>query len=105
MATLQNINVKLRSYNSGLLDKATASFVASVKNISGHLVGPIPVAKKIERFTVTRSPHVGKKSMEKFAKTTYTRLIRILGVTPSLIEELSGIEIISGVGVEISITN
>ncbi len=105
MATLQNLNVKLRSYNSGLLDKATASFVASVKNAGGHLVGPIPMPKKIERFTVTRSPHVDKKSMEKFAKTTYTRLIRILGVTPSLIEELSGIEILSGVGVEISITN
>lgn len=102
---LHNINVKLRSYNSGLLDKATLSFVDSVKNVGGTICGPIPLPKKVEKFTVTRSPHVDKKSMEHFVKTTYTRLVRILGVTPSLIDELSKIEIQSGVGVEISITN
>ena len=106
MATvLHNINVKLRSYNSSLLDKATGSFIDSVKNVGGTVCGPIPLPKKIERFTVTRSPHVDKKSMEHFIKTTYTRLVRILGVTPALIDELSKIEIQSGVGVEISITN
>jgi len=105
VATLHNINVKLRSYNSGLLDKATLSFVDSVKNVGGTICGPIPLPKKIEKFTVTRSPHVDKKSMEHFVKTTYTRLVRILGVTPALIDELSKIEIQSGVGVEISITN
>ena len=106
MATaLHNINIKLRSYNSGILDKATSSFIDSVKNVGGTVCGPIPLPKKIEKFTVTRSPHVDKKSMERFVKTTYTRLVRILGVTPALIEELSKIEIQSGVGVEISITN
>ena len=106
MATaLHNINIKLRSYNSGILDKATSSFIDSVKNVGGTVCGPIPLPKKIEKFTVTRSPHVDKKSMERFVKTTYTRLVRILRVTPALIEELSKIEIQSGVGVEISITN
>jgi len=76
-----------------------------VKNVGGVVCGPIPMPKKIERFTVNRSPHVNKKSMEKFVKTTYTRLVRILGVTPALIDELSKVEILSGVGVEISITN
>lgn len=102
---LRNINVKLHSYNSSLLDKATTSFVDSVKNVGGTICGPIPMPKKIEKFTVTRSPHVDKKSMERFVKTTYTRLIRILGVTPALMEELSKIEIQSGVGVEIAVTN
>ena len=105
MAQLRNINVKLRSYNSSLLDKATASFVNSVKNVGGTICGPIPMPRKVEKFTVTRSPHVDKKSMEKFVKITYTRLVRILGVTPALIEELSKIEIQAGVGVEISVTN
>ena len=103
--TLHNINVKLHSYNSVLLDKATSSFIDSVKTVGGTISGPIPLPKKIERFTVTRSPHVDKKSMEHFIKTTYTRLIRILGVTPALMDELSKIEIQSGVGIEISITN
>ena len=105
MSDLHNINVKLRAYNSQLLDKAVASFINSVKNVGGTICGPIPLPKKIERFTVTRSPHVDKKSMEKFVKVTYTRLIRILRVDNSLIEDLSKIEILSGVGVEIAITN
>ena len=105
VSALHNINVKLRSYNSSLLDKSTSSFVDSVKNVGGTICGPIPMPKKIEKFTVTRSPHVDKKSMERFVKITYTRLVRILGVTPTLLEELSKIEIQSGVGVEISITN
>ena len=101
---LHNINIKLRSYSSGLLDKATANFIASVKNVGGVVAGPIPMPRKIEKFTVTKSPHVDKKAMEHFVKITYTRLIRILGVTPALIEDLSKIEILSGVGVEIAIT-
>ena len=105
MALLHNINVKLRSYNSGLLDKATLSFITSVKNVGGRVVGPVPLPRKIERFTVTRSPHVDKKSMEQFVKMTCTRFIRIVGVTPALIEELSKIEILAGVGIEISVTN
>ncbi len=104
-STLHNMNVKLHAYNSSLLDKATALFVDSVKNIGGTVSGPIPLPKKIEKFTVTRSPHVDKKSMEHFVKITYTRLVRIISVTPTLINELSKIEIQPGVGVEISITN
>jgi small subunit ribosomal protein S10 len=79
--------------------------ISSVKNVGGNICGPIPMPRKIEKFTVTRSPHVDKKSMEKFVKITYTRLVRILGVTPAIIEELSKIEIQAGVGVEISVTN
>ena len=103
--TLHNINIKLRSYNSRLLDKTTVSFVDSIRNVGGTVCGPIPMPRKIERFTVTRSPHVDKKSMEHFVKITYTRFIRIVRVTKSLIDELSSIEIPSGVGIEISVTN
>ena len=99
------MNVKLSSYNSVALDKATREFVASVKNVGGTICGPIPMPRKIERLTVTRSPHVDKHSMEHFAKITYTRLIRILGVTPTLIEELSKIEVQAGIGLDVSITN
>ena len=66
---LHNINVKLRSYNSNLLDKATSSFIESVKQGGGTVCGPIPMPKKIEKFTVTRSPHVDKKSMEHFSNS------------------------------------
>lgn len=100
-----NINVKLRSYNSVLLDKATALFIKSVENVGGRVSGPIPFPKKTKVSTVVRSPHVDKKSMDRFILSTYTRLVRIIDVNPKLIDELTKIEIQSGVGVEIYITN
>ena len=105
MSTLHNINVKLKSYNSNLLDKSVVSFINAIKDVGGNIAGPIPLPTKIEKFTINRSPHVDKKSMEKFAKITHTRLIRVLGVTQNLMEELSKIEIQTGVGIEVSITN
>ena len=105
MSLLQHINVKLYSYNSNALDKAICSFISSVKNVGGIVTGPIPLPREIEKFVVNRSPHVDRKSMEHFSKTTYRRLVRISGITSNLIDELSKIEIQSGIGVEISITN
>ena len=99
------ISVKLRSYNGVLLDKATASFIKSVENAGGKVSGPIPFPIKTKISTVIRSPHVDKKSMERFVRKTYTRLVRILDVNSKLIYELTKIEIQSGVMVEIFITN
>ncbi len=105
MVSLQRINVRLYSYNSSVLDKGVRAFIEMVRNVGGKVSGPIPLPKKIEEFVVTRSPHVDKKSMEHFTKTTYKRLVSISGITSNLLEELSKIEIQSGIGVEISITN
>ena len=99
------INVKLRSYNNVLLDKAVALFIKSVENVGGKVSGPSPLPKETKISTVVRSPHVDKKSMERFVLNTYTRLVRIIDVNPKLIDELTKIEILSGVGVEIYITN
>ena len=103
--SLQNLSVKFYSYNSSALDDAVKKFVSSVKEAGGDVCGPIPMPRKIERLTVTRSPHVDKHSMEHFAKITYTRLVRILNVESSLMEEVSKMEFPAGIGLDVSITN
>ena len=99
------MNVKLYSYNSVALDSAVKKFITSVKEVGGTICGPVPLPRKIERLTVTRSPHVDKHSMEHFVKITHSRLIRVLNIEPSVIEEVSKIEFPAGIGLDVSITN
>ena len=105
MNTLNSLCIKLSSYNKFLLESATDAFIKSVKDIGCSVCGPIPLPRKIEKFTVTRSPHVDKKSMETFVKTTYTRLVQLSNISSSLISKLSEIEIPSGVGIEVKVKN
>ncbi len=102
--SLHTIKIKLKSFHSPILDKAVAHIVNVVKEAGGNVCGPIPLPRKIERFTVTKSPHVDTKGKDQYSKTKYTRVILIIGATALIIEELSKMDIPSGVGIEISIT-
>ena len=103
MSTNHNIKIKFKSFNSGVLDKTVVSIVNTVTRVGGSVCGPVPLPKKIEKFTIIRSPHIHKKSMDQFVKIKYCRLLIIFDASPMIIEELSKIEVASGVGVEISI--
>ena len=43
---------------------------------------------RIERYTVNRSPHVDKKSMDQFELRTHKRLIDIIEPTVQTVDEL-----------------
>jgi len=48
--------------------------------------GPVPLPKKIERWTVPRSNFVHKKSQENFERITHKRLIQIKDGHPETVE-------------------
>ncbi|KAA8902076.1 ribosomal protein S10 domain-containing protein [Sphaerosporella brunnea] len=48
--------------------------------------GPVPLPKRIERWTVPRGNFVHKKSQENFERITYKRLIRIKDGNPETVE-------------------
>ena len=54
----QKIKIRLTAFDHKLLDQATKEIVATVKRTGADVSGPIPLPRKIERFTVNRSPHV-----------------------------------------------
>ena len=101
---LHNIKIKFKSFNPAMLDKTVVSISNMVVEFGGVICGPIPMPRRMERFSVTRSPHVDKKSMEQFIKIKHTRMLKIISASQNIIEELSKIEVPSGIGVEISIT-
>ena len=60
----QKIRVRMRGFDSTLVDKAAKDIVQAVKRSGAKISGPVPLPTKINKFTVLRSPHVNKKSRE-----------------------------------------
>ena len=56
-----------------------------------------------ERFTVNRSPHVDKKSMEQFEIRTHKRLLDIIEPTAKTVDELKKLNLPAGVDITIKI--
>ena len=73
----QNIKIRLKAFDHGVLDKSSVEIVDTAKRTGAMVKGPIPLPTNNEKFTVLRSPHVNKKSREQFEIRTHKRLIEI----------------------------
>lgn len=99
----QRIRIKLKGYDHGVLDQAVSDIIDTAKGTGAHVVGPTPLPTRIERFTVNRSPHVNKKSMEQFEMRTHKRLLDILQPTAKTVDELKKLNLPAGVDITIKI--
>lgn len=99
----QSIRVRLKGYDSSVLDTAVNEIVQTVRRTGGRLAGPIPLPTRYQRFTVNRSPFVDKKSREQFEIRTHKRLVYILEPTQQTIDELGKLELSTGIDVEIKL--
>jgi small subunit ribosomal protein S10 len=101
--TNQKIRIRLRAYDYRTLDKSTADIVETAKRTGAKVAGPIPLPTRIEKFTVNRSPHVDKKSMDQFEIRTHKRLLDIVDPTSRTVDELKKLNLPSGVDITIKI--
>jgi len=99
----QTIRIKLRSFDSLLIDKSVEEISNTALRTGSRLSGPIPLPNRIEKCTVLRSPHVNKKSREQFEIRTHKRLMDILEPTPQTIDALMKLDLPPGVEVEIKL--
>ena len=97
------IRIRLKGYDHRVLDRSSQEIVETVKRTGSRVAGPIPLPTRRERFTMTRSPHVDKKSQETFEQRTHKRLIDILSPTPNTIDELKKLNLPAGVDINIRI--
>jgi len=97
----QRIRIRLRAYDYRVLDKSTADIVETAKRTGAKVAGPIPLPTRIEKFTVNRSPHVDKKSMDQFEIRTHKRLIEIMEPNAQTVDELKKLNLPSGVDINI----
>ena len=100
MAT-QKIRIRLKAYDSKLLDQSATEIVETARRTGARVSGPIPLPTRINRFTVLRSPHVDKKSREQFEIRTHKRLLDILEPTQDTVDALMKLDLPAGVDVEI----
>ena len=103
MATTQKIRIRLKAYDSKLLDQSATEIVETAKRTGARVSGPIPLPTRINRFTVLRSPHVDKKSREQFEVRTYKRLLDIVDPTPQTVDALMKLDLAAGVDIEIKL--
>lgn len=97
----QKIRIWLKAFDYRTLDQSTLEIVSTAKRTGARVAGPIPLPRRIEKFTVNRSPHVNKKSREQFEIRTHKRLVDIMDPTPQTVDALSKLDLPSGVDIKI----
>jgi len=100
----QQLKIRLKSYDTSLIDKTTKEVVKIAERIGSLVNGPIPLPVRIERFTLNSSPHVDKKAREQFEIRTLKRLIIINDPTPQIIEALDSLDVPGGVNIEMRVS-
>ena len=99
----QRIRIKLRGFDYRVIDQSASDIVDTAKRTGARVAGPIPLPTRIERYTVNRSPHVDKKSMDQFELRTHKRLIDIMEPTVQTVDELKKLNLPAGVEININV--
>ena len=99
----QRIRIRLKAYDYRVLDQSVSDIVETAKRTGARVAGPIPLPTRIERYTVNRSVHADKKSMEQFETRTHKRLLDIIEPTAKTVDELKKLNMPAGVDITIKI--
>ena len=97
----QRIRVHLRAYEHRILDQSVKEILNTAKRTGSVVAGPIPMPTRIQRYTVNRSPHVNKKSMEQFETRTHKRMLDIINPTAKTVDELRKLNLPAGVDISV----
>ena len=99
----QRIKIRMQAYDHRVLDQAVTEIIDTARGTGSQVVGPIPLPTRIERYTVNRSPHVNKTSMDQFEMRTHKRMLDIVGPTAKTVDELKKLNLPAGVDITIKI--
>ena len=91
------IRVRLKSYDSTIIDAAAAKIVDVAKRNGSKVSGPIPLPTDKEIVTILRAVHKYKDSREQFEQRTHKRLVILANADAKVVEALLGVELPAGV--------
>lgn len=95
------IRVKLKGYDSVVVDKSAKSIIETAISTGAKVAGPIPLPTKKRKIAVNRSPFIYKSSVEHFEISTHKRIIDIIDPTPKTIDALQHLQMPAGVDIGI----
>lgn len=99
--TKSRIRIKVRAYDSKIIDQAVQSIIQVAERNSAQVVGPVPLPTEKRKYTVNRSTFVHKDAREQFEMRVHKRLIDIIEPNSKVIEAMSSLNLPSGVDIEI----
>ena len=97
----EKIRIRLKAYDSRVLDQSATEIVDTAKRTGARVAGPIPLPTRIERYTVLSGPTIDKKARQQFEIRTHKRLIDIVQATAKTIEALNKLSLPAGVDIKI----
>ena len=103
MAKTNKIRIKLKAYDHKILDASAEKIVAAAKATGAKVCGPVPLPTDKQVYTILRAVHKYKDSREQFEMRTHKRIIDIYEPTQQTTEELSRMDLPSGVDIEVKL--
>ena len=99
----QKIRIRLKAYDHRVIDLSAEKIVETAKRSGADVSGPIPLPTEKSVYTIIRAVHKYKDSREQFEQRTHKRLIDIVNPTPKTVDALMGLNLPSGVDIEIKL--
>ncbi|CAC8196127.1 30S ribosomal protein S10 [Staphylococcus aureus] len=99
----QKIRIRLKAYDHRVIDQSAEKIVETAKRSGADVSGPIPLPTEKSVYTIIRAVHKYKGSREQFEQRTHKRLIDIVNPTPKTVDALMGLNLPSGVDIEIKL--
>ncbi|MCD5407815.1 30S ribosomal protein S10 [Candidatus Bipolaricaulota bacterium] len=99
----EKIRIRIQGYDHEIVDAAVRKIMETAKATRAKVAGPIPLPTERRLYTVLRSPHVDKRSMEHFERKVHRRLIDIREPTSETINALMEVELPTGIDIEIKL--
>ena len=99
----QKIRIRLKAYDHRVIDQSAEKIVETAKRSGAEVSGPIPLPTEKSVYTIIRAVHKYKDSREQFEQRTHKRLIDIVNPTPKTVDALTGLNLPSGVDIEIKL--
>ncbi|HDE0708816.1 TPA: 30S ribosomal protein S10 [Staphylococcus aureus] len=99
----QKIRIRLKAYDHRVIDQSAEKIVETAKRSGADVSGPIPLPTEKSVYTIIRAVHKYKDSREQFEQRTHKRLIDIVNPTSKTVDALMGLNLPSGVDIEIKL--
>ncbi len=100
-AETQKLRIRVRAYESKVLDASVKQIIDTARRFEAVIQGPIPLPTEIKRYTVNRASFVYKNAREQFEMRINKRLIDIVNPNAKLIEALTNLSLPSGVDIDV----
>ena len=101
MAVKEKIRIRLKSYDSQLIDQSAEKIVEAAKRTGAKISGPIPLPTEKEVVTILRAVHKYKDSREQCERRVHKRLIDIIKPSAKTIDALTNLVLPAGVEIEL----